>query len=143
MGSTITEIEIEIEIDCIDPVKVSGFWSLVLGWEMHHDGDLCWMSATGELVPGDLMLVFAPVPESKTAKNRLHMDVSPFGRSQEDEVTRLIGRHETTRRPEFSRHNQPDQHCKTVWNSLLIKWRFRTGTSLITSLIFPKHGKTL
>jgi len=37
MGSTITEIE----IDCIDPVKVSGFWSLVLGWEMNHDGDLC------------------------------------------------------------------------------------------------------
>jgi len=48
MGSTITEIEIEIEIHCIDPVKVSGFRSLVLGWEMNHDGDLCWMSATGE-----------------------------------------------------------------------------------------------
>lgn len=87
MGSTITEIE----IDCIDPVKVSGFWSLVLGWEIHHDGDLYWMSATGERVPGDLKIVFAPVPESKTVKNRLHIDVSPFGCSQEDEVTRLIG----------------------------------------------------
>jgi hypothetical protein len=73
MGSTITEIE--IEIDCIVPVRVSEFWSLVLGWEMHHDGDQCWMSATGEHVPGDLMLVFAPVPESKTAKNRLLIDV--------------------------------------------------------------------
>ena len=89
MGGTITEIE--IEIDCIDPVPVSEFWSLVLGWEMHHDGDPCWMSATGEHVPGDLMLVFAPVPESKTVKNRLHFDVSPFGCSPEDEVTRLIG----------------------------------------------------
>jgi hypothetical protein len=73
MGSTTTEIE--NEIDCIDPVRVSGFWSLVLGWEMHHDGDPRWMSATGEHVPGDLMLVFAPVPESKTAKNRLLIDV--------------------------------------------------------------------
>ena len=35
MGSTITEIE----IDCIDPVQVSGFWSLILGWEMRHDSD--------------------------------------------------------------------------------------------------------
>jgi hypothetical protein len=33
-------------------------------------------------------------------------------------------RHKTTRRPEFSRHHQPDQHCKTVWSSLLIN-RFR------------------
>jgi hypothetical protein len=80
MGSTTTEIE--NEIDCIDPVRVSGFWSLVLGWEMHHDGDLCVMSATGEHAPGDLMLVFVPVPESVNPITPIATIANPRGAKQ-------------------------------------------------------------
>jgi len=41
--------------------------------------------------PGVPTLVFVTVPEGKTAKNRLHLDVSPIDRSQEAEVERLVG----------------------------------------------------
>jgi hypothetical protein len=36
-------------------------------------------------------LTFAYVPESKTVKNRLHLDVSPTDREQDEEVRRLLG----------------------------------------------------
>jgi hypothetical protein len=36
-------------------------------------------------------LVFATVPEGKTVKNRLHLDVRPIDASHEAEVERLIG----------------------------------------------------
>lgn len=36
-------------------------------------------------------LVFIRVPEGKTVKHRLHLDVSPIDVSTQDEVTRLLG----------------------------------------------------
>ncbi|MBT2469094.1 VOC family protein [Streptomyces sp. ISL-66] len=36
------------------------------------------------------------MPEGKTVKNRLHLDVSPIDASTEDEVTRLLGLGATT-----------------------------------------------
>jgi hypothetical protein len=36
-------------------------------------------------------LTFARVPEGKTVKNRLHIDVSPADRGQDEEVRRLLG----------------------------------------------------
>jgi Glyoxalase-like domain len=35
-------------------------------------------------------LTFARVPEGKTVKNRLHLDVNPTDREQDDEVRRLL-----------------------------------------------------
>ena len=35
-------------------------------------------------------LTFAHVPEGKTAKNRLHLDVNPTDREQDEEVRRLL-----------------------------------------------------
>jgi hypothetical protein len=36
-------------------------------------------------------MLFIPVPEGKTVKNRLHLDVSPVDRTRDEEVARLIG----------------------------------------------------
>jgi hypothetical protein len=36
-------------------------------------------------------LTFARVPEGKTVKNRLHLDVNPTDREQDEEVRRLLG----------------------------------------------------
>jgi len=36
-------------------------------------------------------LTFAHVPEAKIVKNRLHLDVSPTDREQDEEVRRLLG----------------------------------------------------
>jgi hypothetical protein len=37
-----------------------------------------------------LALTFAHVPERKTVKNRLHLDVNPTDREQDEEVRRLL-----------------------------------------------------
>jgi predicted enzyme related to lactoylglutathione lyase len=80
----------EIVIDCSDPHRVARFWGQVLGWNVQEEGDVYWMSASGQPFP-DMLLVFVPVPEAKTVKDRIHLDVSPIGCDQDDEVERLVG----------------------------------------------------
>ena len=79
----------EIIIDCNDPDKVAAFWGETLGWKVQDNGEILWMSASGEPFP-DLLLVFVKVPEKKSVKNRIHLDVSPVGCDRDDEVARLI-----------------------------------------------------
>ncbi|HZQ58546.1 MAG TPA: VOC family protein [Acidimicrobiales bacterium] len=80
----------EIIIDCTDPRAVAAFWAQVLGWSVQESDDVLWMSESGEPFP-DLLLVFVAVPEPKSAKNRVHLDVNPIGCDQDEEVARLIG----------------------------------------------------
>ena len=56
------------------------------------------------LGPVPPMLTFAHVPEGKTVKNRLHLDVTPTDCSQDEEIARLTGLGATVlydNRPEF------------------------------------------
>jgi hypothetical protein len=46
------------------------------------------VGAAGPVVP---TLVFMTVPEAKTIKDRLHLDLRPVGSSHAEEVERLIG----------------------------------------------------
>ncbi len=78
----------EIVIDCNDARLVAEFWGKVLGWDVHEHGEEFWMSESGEPFPG-LCLVFGQVPEAKTVKNRIHIDVSPVGCDRDEEVARL------------------------------------------------------
>ncbi|MGP8008929.1 MAG: VOC family protein [Acidimicrobiales bacterium] len=80
----------EIVIDCADPDTVSAFWSEVLGWEVQSEGEWYWMVPPGADQAKDLAMVFLPVPEAKTVKNRVHIDVSPTGCDQADELLRLL-----------------------------------------------------
>lgn len=86
MGSLLREIV----FDCVEPGVVSAFWSEVLGWQIRSEGEWCWMMAPGADETRDLTLVFLPVPEAKTVKNRVHIDVSPTRCSQAEELTRLL-----------------------------------------------------
>ena len=97
MASRLTEIS----LDCHDPDRLAEFWSAVLDWVVIHrepglveigpagrdDGELLDAVRTGPVAP---TIFFAQVPEEKVAKNRVHYDVSPVDRSQEDEVERLL-----------------------------------------------------
>jgi predicted enzyme related to lactoylglutathione lyase len=80
----------ELIVDCQDMGRMADFWSAVLGWERTaSDEGAVEIAAPGG---GRPTLVFVPVPEQKTLKNRLHIDVSPSGGSdQQREVERLIG----------------------------------------------------
>jgi predicted enzyme related to lactoylglutathione lyase len=82
----------EIVIDCSDANRVAGFWSAVLGWAVQGDEEEgLWMSETGIDDDGSLALIFQVVPEPKLNKNRLHMDLSPQGCDQSEELERLLG----------------------------------------------------
>ena len=79
----------EIVIDCRAPRLVADFWAAVLGWTVVDDErGFCWASSTGDLAPP--ILVFVPVPETKSTKNRVHLDVNPTGVDQDEELDRLL-----------------------------------------------------
>ena len=88
----------ELAIDCADPSGLARFWCSVLDYEVQYEDDEIVtigspMVPEGKNRPGPVppTLTFARVPEGKTAKNRLHLDVSPTDREQDDEVSRLLG----------------------------------------------------
>lgn len=87
----------ELAIDCADPHGLARFWCSVLGYEVQHEQDDFVMIGSPEVPegknrPGPVppMLTFARVPEGKTVKNRLHIDVNATDREQDEEVRRLL-----------------------------------------------------
>jgi predicted enzyme related to lactoylglutathione lyase len=80
----------EITIDANDPGRLARFWGDVLGWPVTDEDDgLSWISESGDYTTRPL-IVFAPVPEAKTVKNRMHLDVNPSGVDQAEELERLL-----------------------------------------------------
>ena len=81
-----------ITVDARDAYAQSLWWTQVIGWEQalddpnepHHTH--CWIGP-GDGSPG---LLFINVPESKTLKNRVHLDVQPTDRTRDEEVERLV-----------------------------------------------------
>ncbi|MDQ6687949.1 MAG: hypothetical protein M3Z50_10165 [Actinomycetota bacterium] len=65
----------EIVVDSADPERIATWWASMFGIEAHHDPARPWWWL--EEVPGLAApyWVFAPVPEPKTVKNRIHWDV--------------------------------------------------------------------
>ncbi len=64
-----------ITIDCADPTRLADFWAAVFGT---HHGEASGENHYVDLapVPGVPTIRFQRVPEPKTVKNRLHLDVS-------------------------------------------------------------------
>ncbi|MDQ1721046.1 MAG: hypothetical protein QOI26_780 [Pseudonocardiales bacterium] len=63
----------ELVIDCAEPEPLARWWATVLGGELESDGDDWGVTK----LPGTPFeyLVFVPVPEPKTVKNRVHWDL--------------------------------------------------------------------
>jgi hypothetical protein len=87
----------ELAIDCADPARLARFWCSVLDYEVQDEED-GFITIGSPLVPegknrpGPVppTVTFARVPEGKTIKNRLHLDVNATDREQDDEVLRLV-----------------------------------------------------
>jgi hypothetical protein len=60
-----------LAVDCHDPAGLAGWWGRLLGGEVEVDDD---GDATLR-TPGGLAIDFLRVPEAKTVKNRLHLDL--------------------------------------------------------------------
>lgn len=75
-----------LTIDCHDPRVVAEFWAAALGYRLKEIDD-----EEAEIVPPDgsgRPMLFIVVPEGKSVKNRLHLDVRPSG-AMATEVARL------------------------------------------------------
>jgi catechol 2,3-dioxygenase-like lactoylglutathione lyase family enzyme len=82
---------IAVAVDCRDAEGLASFWCAALGAEV--DGR--WRDAHGveyvQIGTGEgPLLLFQPVPEGKSGKNRLHLDIAPATGTQEAEVARLV-----------------------------------------------------
>jgi predicted enzyme related to lactoylglutathione lyase len=80
-----------ITFDCSDAGAVASFWSAVTGWVRHEYQPRPGQKeyGVGPAAEGDVRLYFVTVPEPKTAKNRVHLDVKPQG-DQGREIARLV-----------------------------------------------------
>ncbi len=82
-----------LTIDCRDPRLMADFWCLVLDYELveidDEDAEIARADGTGST------LLFQTVPEGKTVKNRLHLDLRASG-SMADEVNRVEAAGATT-----------------------------------------------
>lgn len=77
----------ELCIDCADPRALATFWRDVLEWDLKEEDAEWHIQHPKGWLP---VILFAKVPESKSVKNRLHIDVSPRDRDQDEEVERII-----------------------------------------------------
>lgn len=67
---------------------VADFWCNVLGWQVVGEDD-----GVVSIAPADESwptIDVAPVPEHKTVKNRLHLDLRADGTATGDELARLL-----------------------------------------------------
>jgi hypothetical protein len=78
-----------VTFDCRDPFTLATWWAEMTGGKV-AEGDQ----------PGDeevlveglgIPVLFVAVPEPKTVKNRVHLDLIPEGRTRDEEVVRVLG----------------------------------------------------
>jgi predicted enzyme related to lactoylglutathione lyase len=76
----------QIVVDAEDAHRLARWWAEALGYQIVHEApDEVEIRRTPDELPG---LLFTPVPDAKTVKNRLHIDLRPD--DQEAEVERLV-----------------------------------------------------
>lgn len=102
---TVGAFSVQVVIDASSPHELGDWWAETLGWHVEpqdetfirsmieqgfaseadtvvHQGSLVWASATAVVSPdadgaGHPRLLFQHVPEAKTVKNRIHLDLRP------------------------------------------------------------------
>src|SRR5690349_14335053 len=77
----------EVVIDCADPRALAVFWALATGYEIAAASET-WASIVGE-GERDICIAFQRVPEPKTSKNRVHVDLAAA--DEESEARRMEG----------------------------------------------------
>jgi hypothetical protein len=101
--------DIQVVIDCADPARVATFWATALGYVVQPppEGFASWEEfLTSVGVPEDRFnsrsavvdpagrgprIFFQQVPEPKTVKNRVHIDINASDvATDEDEARRLV-----------------------------------------------------
>jgi hypothetical protein len=109
--------EFQVVIDSAAPHELADWWAETLGWQVEaqdeafirrmvetgaaseedttqHEGALVWKAgaALNSPDPGRPRVLFQAVPEAKTVKNRVHLDIRVGAERREAEVARLLAR---------------------------------------------------
>ncbi|MFI2611348.1 VOC family protein [Kitasatospora sp. NPDC018619] len=91
-----------VTIDCADAHALAAFWVEAL------DGTLGEGAEPGDeevvVESAGASLLFIRVPEGKSVKNRIHLDLQPQGRSRDEEVKHLVALGATV----LADHRRPD-----------------------------------
>jgi hypothetical protein len=108
--------DFQVVIDSSAPHELADWWAEALGWQIEaqdeafirrmvetgaaseedttqHRGALVWKVGAALLSPdpGRPRVLFQLVPEPKTVKNRVHLDIRVGAKRREAEVARLVG----------------------------------------------------
>ena len=108
-------VDFQVTIDCAGPHELADWWAEALGWQVEpqdeafirrmvdaghatesdttrHRGALVWKTgaAINSPEPGRPRVLFQLVPEPKTVKNRVHLDLRVGDERREAEVARLV-----------------------------------------------------
>ena len=77
-----------VVVDAHDPPALARWWASVLDWKIFYEApDEVVITKDDQTFPG---IVFVLVPEAKTVKNRLHIDLNPDA-DRDAEIERLVG----------------------------------------------------
>lgn len=91
-----------VTIDCDDTYRLATFWAQVLGGALAEDDQDGDPEAT--VTAGGVTLLFIKVADTRTVKNRVHLDLQPQDRSRDEEVERLLSLGATL----IGDHRRPD-----------------------------------
>jgi len=84
-----------ITVDCQDALALSAFWAAVLGETVDPDdnGSGPFFQSLGRSTPpkSGVAMMFIKVPEGKSAKNRMHLDLATDDRAAEAERLLELG----------------------------------------------------
>ncbi|MCW2743347.1 MAG: hypothetical protein JWR45_3769 [Blastococcus sp.] len=108
--------DFQVTIDSAAPHELADWWAQALGWQVEpqdeafirrmvqegvatgadtteHRGALVWKAGAGlrSPDPGRPRVLFQHVPEAKTVKNRVHLDIRVGAERRAAEVARLLG----------------------------------------------------
>ena len=78
-----------LAIDCVKPEPLTNFWCAVLGWVVIDSDETGFSIGSPDGV--GLTIDLISVPERKTVKNRLHIDLRADGCTTAEELDRLMG----------------------------------------------------
>jgi predicted enzyme related to lactoylglutathione lyase len=80
---------VHLVADARDPGRLARFWSALLGWEIADETPEeidVWPAGYTYPDPVAVPIVFVPVPESKTGKNRVHLDLASRSAADQAEL---------------------------------------------------------
>jgi predicted enzyme related to lactoylglutathione lyase len=80
---------VHVVADAHDPARLARFWAALLGWQIADETEDevdVWPAGYSYPDPVAVPIVFVPVPEPKTGKNRVHLDLASRSAADQAEL---------------------------------------------------------